>query len=93
MRMSNPHKLGGIEIDRAASRRQKKAVNLSINRDLLDRARDGDLNLSSILEVALQRELQQRERERWLTENRAAMEMYNEQVEKEGVFSDGLRAF
>ena len=91
MRMSNPHKLRRIEI--ATSRRQKKAVNLSINRDLLDRARDGDLNLSSILEVALQRELQLRERERWLTENRAAMDVYNEHVEKDGVFSDGLRTF
>jgi len=93
MRMVNPHKLRRVAVNRATSPPQKKAVNLSINRDLLNRARSGDLNLSSILEMALEQKLRQHARERWLTENRAGMESYNEQVAKHGVFSDGLRAF
>jgi antitoxin CcdA len=34
-----------------------------------------------------------REAEEWLKRNRAALEAYNEQVEKHGVFSEGLRSF
>ena len=33
------------------------------------------------------------EGEAWLKKNRAALEAYNEHVEKHGVFSDGLRLF
>ena len=79
--------------DPARGRPQKRAVNVSINGDLLQRARTGGLNLSSILEAALEQKLRQQARERWLTENRAGVDAYNEQVEKHGVFSDGLRAF
>jgi antitoxin CcdA len=32
-------------------------------------------------------------RERWLEENREAIETYNELVARHGVFSDGLRGF
>ena len=93
MRMDRARKLGRNTEDQATSRPQKQAVNLSINRELLIRARTGDLNLSNILEVALEQKLEQRARELWLAANRAGIEAYNEQVEKHGVFSDGLRAF
>jgi antitoxin CcdA len=93
MRMDRPHKLSHRDAGRVAPRSQKKAVNLSINRELLNQARSADLNLSSILEAALEQRLRQQARERWLTENRAGIEAYNEQVERDGVFSDGLRAF
>lgn len=56
-------------------------------------ARSAELNLSSILEFGLEQKLRQLARESWLAENRAGMEAYNEQVEKHGVFSDGLRTF
>ena len=93
MRMNSPHKSTRIAGRRAAPQSQKKAVNVSINRDLLNRARNGDLNLSSILEVALEQNLRQQARDRWLTENQSGIEAYNEQVEKSGVFSDELRTF
>ena len=72
---------------------QKKATNLSINEDLLARARELNINLSATLEQALGEALRQRQREQWLAENREAMEAYNAHVEKHGVFSDGLRSF
>jgi antitoxin CcdA len=71
----------------------KKATNLSINADLLNRARELEINLSATLEQALVEVLKQRQRERWLTENRDAIAAYNDHVEKHGVFSDGVRTF
>ncbi len=71
----------------------KKATNLSVNSDLLNKARAMDINLSATLEQALIEALKQRQREQWLVENRNAIAAYNDHVEKQGVFSDGLRAF
>lgn len=71
----------------------KRATNLSINADLLAKARQLDINLSAALEQALAETLRQRQREQWLAENRAAMDAYNEQVETQGVFSDNQRSF
>jgi antitoxin CcdA len=93
MRLSRPHKLNRSAAGGLLSRPRKKAVNVSINRELLDRARTGDINLSTILEDALEQKLRQQARELWLTENRAAIDAYNEQVETQGIFSDGLRTF
>jgi antitoxin CcdA len=71
----------------------KKATNLSINADLLSKARELEINLSATLEHALVESLKHRRRERWLAENRSAINGYNEHVETHGVFSDGLRSF
>ncbi|WCD81134.1 type II toxin-antitoxin system CcdA family antitoxin [Pseudomonas sp. TUM22785] len=71
----------------------KKAANLSINSDLLSKARSLDINLSSTLEQALVEALKTRQREVWLEENREAIAAYNQHVEEHGVFSDGLRRF
>ncbi|CAK0779386.1 antitoxin CcdA [Gammaproteobacteria bacterium] len=74
-------------------RAPKKAANLSINVDLLSKARALDINLSETLEQALAEILKQRQREQWLSENWEAIEAYNEYVEKQRVFSDRLRSF
>lgn len=71
----------------------KKPTNLSINSDLLRRARELDINLSATLEAALANALKERQRKEWKAANRAAIAGYNELVEIEGVFSDGLRQF
>ena len=71
----------------------KRPANLSINADLLAKARDLKINLSATLEQALVEVLRQRQREQWLAENHAAIDAYNQQVEAQGVFSDGLRSF
>ncbi|MDT4855617.1 Post-segregation antitoxin CcdA [compost metagenome] len=71
----------------------KKAANLSINSDLLSKARELDINLSATLEQALADALKSRQRELWLAENRAAMAAYNQHIEADGVFSDDLRSF
>jgi antitoxin CcdA len=71
----------------------KRAANLSINADLLAKARRLDINLSATLENALIEALLKDRRERWLAVNRPAIDAYNEEVEARGVFSDGVRGF
>jgi antitoxin CcdA len=76
--------------DRAATR---KPTRLRVNSDLLEKARQLGIDLSTALEAALITELHKRQREIWLEENREAIETYNEHVARHGVFSAGLRGF
>jgi antitoxin CcdA len=71
----------------------KKAVNVSIRSDLLDQARAEDINLSATLEAALADQLRIRRRDRWRTENEAAIEAYNRDVDENGSFGDHARNF
>ena len=76
-----------------ALRSRKKAANLSVDTDLLETAKRLKLNLSQVFETGLSEAIRQRQREEWLKKNRAAIEAYNDYVDKHGVFSDGLRSF
>lgn len=71
----------------------KKPANLSINSDLLKRAKDLDINLSATLEQALTDQLKTKQAQLWLEQNKNAIAAYNKSVEENGVFSDGLRSF
>ncbi|HET7833769.1 MAG TPA: type II toxin-antitoxin system CcdA family antitoxin [Gallionella sp.] len=51
-------------------------------------ATDNSANLSVNADA-----LRQAQSERWLTENRDALEEYNCRIEARGTFSDGLRRF
>ncbi|TAN67805.1 MAG: acetoacetyl-CoA synthase [Methylobacter sp.] len=69
----------------------KKPTNLSINSDLLAKAKDLKLNLSATLEIALAEQVQKAERANWLKQNKAAIEASNKLVEDNGLFSDSYR--
>ena len=71
----------------------KRAANVSINQGLLEEAKALDINLSATLEKALEAEVRARMREQWLEENREAIAAYNARIERDGVWSDGLRGF
>lgn len=71
----------------------KKATNLSINSDLLQKTRALGINLSRVLEETLVEILARRQRDLWLAENREGIEAYNDEVERSGVWSEGLRSF
>jgi antitoxin CcdA len=71
----------------------KVPTNLSIRSDLIRLARSLNLNLSQLLEQALEQLLRERARQSWLEQNEDAIDDYNAQVEKRGVFSDGWRKF
>jgi antitoxin CcdA len=74
-------------------RATKKPTNVTVNSDLLQKARELGINLSATLEEALVAQVRTRQQEIWLAENREAIAAYNEYVAKNGVFSDGARGF
>jgi antitoxin CcdA len=78
---------------RMVSSVRKVATNVSLPAALVKRARQAEINLSELLERATEAELRIIDRQKWLDENRDAIESYNEQVLQRGVFSDGLRRF
>lgn len=71
----------------------KKPTNLSINSDLLKKAKELDINLSATLEQALTAQLKAKQAQLWLEQNKDAIAAYNQSVDAQGVFSDGLRSF
>ena len=71
----------------------KKAANLSINSDLLAKARSLKINLSATLEQALIVQVKNAEREQWKQENKEAIDALNKLSEENGLFSDSFREF
>jgi antitoxin CcdA len=69
----------------------KKPTNLSINSDLLIKARNLKINLSAALESALEAQVRLSTREKWLKENKKAIASLNELAENNGLFSDSYR--
>jgi antitoxin CcdA len=73
------------------SRAAKKPTNLSVNSDLLSRARRLKINLSATLEKALVVEIKRTETEKWLKRNKKALSALNNLAEQKGLFSDSYR--
>lgn len=71
----------------------KKPTNVSINSDLLAKAKELKINLSATLEAALTELVSARQRNLWKQENKAAIEAYNRLVEEHGTFGDDMRRF
>lgn len=71
----------------------KKATNLSLNSDLLQRCRALNINLSATLEQALNEKLALTSAEKWADENKNAIKAYNDFVEEKGCFGDEYRKF
>ncbi|MFQ5344371.1 MAG: type II toxin-antitoxin system CcdA family antitoxin [Mariprofundus sp.] len=75
------------------SKSAKRAVNLRINERLIDQAKALHINLSQTLETSLVEVLREKQQRAWLEDNKDAIIAYNRRIEKQGVFSDGLRQF
>jgi antitoxin CcdA len=71
----------------------KKSANLSINADLLQQAKQLNINLSQTLEQHLAEIVRQAQSKKWLEENKRALDEYNHRIETRGTFSNGLRRF
>jgi antitoxin CcdA len=82
-----------MRMSRAQLRPRKAATNLSVRDDLVRRAKALGLNLSEILEAALEAAVRDAERSAWEAENRDAIDAYNARVAEHGVFSDDWRKF
>jgi antitoxin CcdA len=77
----------------AARRARKTPTNLSLRIDLVQRAKALDLNLSEVVERALEKAIIEAEQARWLAENEEAIEHYNSVIEKYGLFGEEFRQF
>ena len=94
MRIPNAHTLETDNMLRIFDENAtKKPTNLSVNSDLLSKARKQKINLSATLEHALESELRKIERKNWLNNNKKAIDSLNNLVEKNGLFSDKYRDF
>ncbi|OHD21197.1 MAG: acetoacetyl-CoA synthase [Spirochaetes bacterium GWB1_59_5] len=71
----------------------KKPTNLTINSDLLYKAKNLNINISSVLEAALADKVRQKMQSDWLEENNESIVKYNDHVSTFGLFSDELRVF
>lgn len=71
----------------------KKAVNVSIDAELLARARAEGLNLSALMEREMRQELGRRDAERWKAENAEAIAAWNAYLEEHGLPLEKLRMF
>ncbi len=71
----------------------KKATNLTVNSDLLARAKEFKINVSATLEAALSEAVIKKAGEQWKVDNKEAIEEYNKLVSKHGCFSDSVRKF
>ena len=75
------------------SQSTKKPTNVSLNADLLAKAKSLKINLSATLEQSLNVKIQEHERQQWRQENADAIQTYNNFVEHKGLFSDSVRKF
>ena len=71
----------------------KKATNLSLNSDLLKKAKLLKINLSATLEQTLNSKLAEVEEKNWAKKNKRAIKTYNNFIEEHGCFSDDFREF
>ena len=78
---------------RMAARAKKVATNLSLRADLVAEAKKHDLNLSEVVEAAIEVAVRAAREAAWLADNREAIDQYNEHIAEHGLFSDGRRRF
>ena len=72
---------------------KKKATNLSINSDLLQKAKELKINISSCLEKTLAQLVREKEIQNWEEQNKKSLDSYNDRITKNGLFSDDVRSF
>jgi antitoxin CcdA len=76
-----------------AGKTPKRAVNLSLNAEVLDTAREMGLNLSATVDALLAEEVRKRYWQRWNEENKDAIDHYNARIEREGLPLARYRTF
>lgn len=71
--------------------KQKRAVNLSVDAEILAEAKAMNLNLSQILEDDLRARVRQARIDRFSEENKDAIEWHNRFIEENGIWSEEYR--
>ena len=68
-------------------------MNLSLDADLVDKARAYGVNVSAVAEDALRARIVKEEAQAWLDENREAIAAQNAWTAEHGLFSDEFRGW
>ena len=71
----------------------KRPINLSLDVDLVEKARAYGVNVSAVAEDALRARIGREEARAWLDENRAAIAAQNAWIAERGLFSDEFRTW
>jgi antitoxin CcdA len=71
----------------------KRAVNVSVDAEILDVAKGMNINLSQTLEDALRKRTQEERDRRFQDEHREAIEARNRFIEKHGIWSKKYRSW
>jgi antitoxin CcdA len=70
------------------------STTLSVDEDLLEQARQAGVDVPAVVDRALRGEIaRSRQCSRWKEENRATIEVWNEDVRASGLWSDGLKQY
>ena len=69
----------------------KRAINLSLNAEVVNTAKGLGMNISQTVDELLTKEVLRVYWARWNDDNRAAIEAYNARIEREGSFSQRIR--
>ena len=69
----------------------RKSTSLSLDAELIARAKDAGVNLSRAAEAGIEEHVRRAEAERWADENKTAIEAYNRRVEQDGLPLDAYR--
>lgn len=72
---------------------KRRAVNLSLDGDLVKAAKEAGINISQVSEAALRAATKAEQDRRWKEENRAAFDYWNKWVERNGLPLAKYRVF
>ncbi|MEQ1975126.1 MULTISPECIES: type II toxin-antitoxin system CcdA family antitoxin [unclassified Xenorhabdus] len=76
-----------------AKQRNTQSITMTVERGLLNRAREAGINFSATLTAALDAELRHYEAQKWKEENMETLEALNRFHDEHGCFSDEYRTF
>jgi antitoxin CcdA len=82
-----------MQTAQSKARPKRKATNLSVRVDLLQIAREDNLNLSGMLENSLLDYCKKKREKDWVEENKAGIDAYNDRIDRNGVFASKHRRF
>lgn len=72
---------------------RRRPVELSLDEAVVEDARTLGLDVEALAETALRESVSREKARRWREENADAIAHNNAQIEREGLWSDGLRLF
>ena len=93
MRIKNMHHQSKSNTLQALKSSGKRAANLTLSADVLDAAKQLNLNISKLCDAYLQTYVKEEQARRWREEHAAFVAVYNDTVAAEGLPLDEWKTF